>query len=47
MFFPGMPSAIQSATMEPLQANLDDNILPSTTSKFQVFKYIIIVCLIW
>jgi hypothetical protein len=28
--FPGMPSAIQSAIMQPLQANLD-NILLSTS----------------
>jgi hypothetical protein len=33
--FPGMPSAIQSAIMQPLQANLD-NILLSTSKLVDV-----------
>ena len=34
--FSGMPSAIKSAIMQPLKANLDDNILLSTSKLVDV-----------
>lgn len=53
--FSGMPSAIQSAIMQPLNANLDDNILLSTSKLVDVqppttsilMLVFIIVCIIF